>query len=94
MTPPLDAGGGSGGLARHGSNNLLSLLGKHHGHGGAGGGNGLLPSNPICASLPRAEMTIIPPAMQHRCAGAAGVPGVAVQLRVAVRVHCFPPAVH
>ncbi|GBF89015.1 hypothetical protein Rsub_01514 [Raphidocelis subcapitata] len=58
-TPPPE------GLPRQGSSNLLALLGKHPGHAVAGNGPVAAP-NPIGASLPRAEMTLIPPVMQHK----------------------------
>ncbi len=67
-TPPLpipDDGAG-GPLSRAGSGSMMGgMLGKGPG-GQSGGDNGLLPANPICASLPRSEMTIIPPIMQHK----------------------------
>jgi hypothetical protein len=55
--------------SRTGSGNLLSLL-KQQQHAGRSHGGGMaIAAAPVAPSMPRAEMTLLPAAMQQRCAG-------------------------
>jgi hypothetical protein len=75
-TPGHSRSTSDGGLAgfvaisssRSGSGNLLSLLKQQQGQGGASGGGGMhIVPAPVAPSMPRAEMTLLPPAMLQRC---------------------------
>lgn len=62
--------GGLAGLAaisgsRSGSGNLLSLLKQQQPHHSPGAGANVL-AGPVAPSVPRAEMTLLPPVMQQR----------------------------
>jgi hypothetical protein len=94
-TPGHSRSTSDGGLAgfaaisgsRSGSGNLLSLLKQQQPHQSPGSGVQIVAA-PVAPSIPRAEMTLLPPVMQQRCVHSifvlfAGTPGCCVQL------HCL-----